>query len=465
MQGSQDPLEFLANMIVAGLEKAQTDRTKGVYFVDVQRGVKDAHMGMLPPPTELHLAFLLAFRKNKLYSTRDFTKYSIVPLEGYKTCQQWQDECFKGYEYDDHFVFKNKGAPTLNLKKHIELLLSPVGEKDEEIKEFEAKLAEWGPLFLDGEDVETVLFSSFPRCGNTMTRKYLESVLGITTGSDNHTLMSLITVGCSLPGFKGEFIVDNRTWINKTHYPIVLPMAAVQKGYKALVCIRDVYDLSYSAFNLIYTLTHNKTLTEESFEKLRKEWEEFVDLGYDGVMSWIKFWRDTAKNETIPVHFFMFEELKEFTKETLSGILSFLFDGKDLKGTYLEQRLERAVADSSSGVLYKPRQGKVAHDTSRFSEEIRKRVDYPESDNPYFFRVSDPTSKFFFWPAEEQVPERINYQTHNAQVLEKLRKGEFKKNTITANAPGTGFKMVCMEPSYFAKVQKSQLLCHLQDRE
>lgn len=87
MQGSQDPLEFLANMIVAGLEKAQTDRTKGVYFVDVQRGVKDAHMGMLPPPTELHLAFLLAFRKNKLYSTRDFTKYSIVPLEGYKTCQ------------------------------------------------------------------------------------------------------------------------------------------------------------------------------------------------------------------------------------------------------------------------------------------------------------------------------------------------------------------------------------------
>lgn len=122
MQGT-DPLDFLVNMVVAGVEKGQTDKTKGIYFLDVQRGVRDAHGGMLPPPTELQLATLLAFKKGKIYATRDFTLLSTIPLEGYKTCQQWLDEHFKGYEMDDHFVFKNKGAPVINLKKHIEMLL------------------------------------------------------------------------------------------------------------------------------------------------------------------------------------------------------------------------------------------------------------------------------------------------------------------------------------------------------
>jgi hypothetical protein len=49
----------------------------------VQRGVKEAHGGMLPPPAELHLATLLGFKKDKFYTTRDFTKFSTVPLEGF----------------------------------------------------------------------------------------------------------------------------------------------------------------------------------------------------------------------------------------------------------------------------------------------------------------------------------------------------------------------------------------------
>jgi len=61
--------------------------------------------------------------------------------------------------------------------------------------EFEKNMAEWGAMFLDGEEIENVIFASFPRSGNTMTRKYLESILGIATGSDNHTLMSLFTIG------------------------------------------------------------------------------------------------------------------------------------------------------------------------------------------------------------------------------------------------------------------------------
>lgn len=147
-------------------------------------------------------------------------------------------------------------------------------------------------MFLDGEQVDSVLFASFPRSGNTFTRKYLESILGVVTGADNHTLMSLFTVGCSLPGFKGEFTVDNSVWVNKTHFPIALPMAAQHKGTKALVCARDLYDASVSAFNLIYTVTHNKSLSDESFEKNLPAWSDFVESGYDGWKKWSEYWRE-----------------------------------------------------------------------------------------------------------------------------------------------------------------------------
>jgi hypothetical protein len=97
-------------------------------------------------------------------------------------------------------------------------------------------------LFLDGEPIDHVIFASFPRSGNTFGRKYLESITGIATGSDNHSLMSLFTMGTLLPGFKGEFTVDNKVWVNKSHYPVMLPMAAVHSGTKAIVCARDPLD-------------------------------------------------------------------------------------------------------------------------------------------------------------------------------------------------------------------------------
>jgi hypothetical protein len=82
--------------------------------------------------------------------------------------------------------------------------LQPYEGDTPEIIEFEKQLEERGPMFLDGEEIDHVIFASFPRSGNTFTRKYLESIFGIVTGSDNHTLMSLLSIGCSLPGFKGE---------------------------------------------------------------------------------------------------------------------------------------------------------------------------------------------------------------------------------------------------------------------
>lgn len=35
MQKGQDPLAFLADMVVKGLDFAQKDKTKGIYFLDI----------------------------------------------------------------------------------------------------------------------------------------------------------------------------------------------------------------------------------------------------------------------------------------------------------------------------------------------------------------------------------------------------------------------------------------------
>jgi hypothetical protein len=92
------------------------------------------------------------------------------------------------------------------------------------------------------------------------------------------------------------------------------------------------------------------------------------------------------------------------------------------------------------------------HDLSKFSEKHIKGFDGSSSDYAYFFRFSDPTSKYFYWPAEEVVPERDNYVSMNRKTLEKLRDPAREKKEKKVNAPGTGYKIPQMEPKYIAKI-------------
>lgn len=76
----------------------------------------------------------------------------------------------------------------MNLTYLKELLLS----KDL-LRTSELDWAKKGLRFLDAtEDLvgDRVAFISYPRTGNTMTRKYVESVTGINSGSDNELYYS-----------------------------------------------------------------------------------------------------------------------------------------------------------------------------------------------------------------------------------------------------------------------------------
>jgi hypothetical protein len=66
----------------------------------------------------------------------------------------------------------------------------------------------------------SIVYSTYPRSGNSLMRKYFENITGIATGSDM-VMKHTPNVALQVCGFKGEGIVDDRTWIKKSHYPWV----------------------------------------------------------------------------------------------------------------------------------------------------------------------------------------------------------------------------------------------------
>ena len=93
-----------------------------------------------------------------------------------------------------------------------------------------------------------IAFLSFPRTGNTMTRKYVESVTGIYTGSD----MDLVHMHpLQLMGMPGEeHTCDDKTvWITKMHWPSCSELMQTDWTFdKGFVVTRNPIDAIYSYF-------------------------------------------------------------------------------------------------------------------------------------------------------------------------------------------------------------------------
>ena len=74
-----------------------------------------------------------------------------------------------------------------------------------------------------GEAGETVLMTSYPRSGNTMLRKLIESITGTLTGSDSHPgramARDLKLYGLAGEGDVGKHRGGGNVWVVKTHFP------------------------------------------------------------------------------------------------------------------------------------------------------------------------------------------------------------------------------------------------------
>ena len=91
---------------------------------------------------------------------------------------------FAGYQMSPDFKIVRKTAEAWNLQEVVKLYL----KKDwtaEDLEKFNAKIEPGnGSIFLDEKcKVPKIVLSSYMRSGNALTRKFYETITGITTGS------------------------------------------------------------------------------------------------------------------------------------------------------------------------------------------------------------------------------------------------------------------------------------------
>ena len=132
------------------------------------------------------------FRDDKVLATKDMHKFSVNPAmqhtDSNKTdCMLFSDRValmYPGYLIDERLCIRaGPTSQTLNFDNLRELFLSKDLSRCAEFKWIEQE----SNRFLDGKvDMlpHSVAFSSYPRAGNSFLRRYIESITGITSGSN-----------------------------------------------------------------------------------------------------------------------------------------------------------------------------------------------------------------------------------------------------------------------------------------
>jgi len=137
--------------------------------------------------------FCRLFKADELFANSDGTEFSVKKI--YITSPNGQvDEFFSytegmrnnfpGYEIDSNNVVYNVSDKEIDLNEHWKLLLSNYDEKIYNEKVEDDTFGRTQPKFLCNGLSDAISYTSYPRSGNTMLRKYLENITGIATGSD-----------------------------------------------------------------------------------------------------------------------------------------------------------------------------------------------------------------------------------------------------------------------------------------
>lgn len=233
-------------------------------------------------------------------------------------------------------------AKTTNYKKLIAMLKSKVEADFTAFAEHYDGNDKGFFKLLDGEHVDKVAFSTFPRSGNSMLRKQVELITGISTGAS----LSLNTAtSLQIMGLAGEEIVDNRAFIIKAHHPFAYPGALEFDSTKVLMCVRNPLDCILSFASLINTMSHSADPEFSYATDFPEWWDWWVKDTAEQHAKFFKILIDACttggKN---PVYITRFEDLLSDKQNELTGVMKFLLGLDDLTGTNAERRI-RQVCD------------------------------------------------------------------------------------------------------------------------
>lgn len=187
------------------------------------------------------------------------------------------------------------------------------------------------------------LLVSYPRSGNTFLRSLLESITGVVTCSDTRPDRTLSLALAEKHDLVGEGLC--RPPICKTHWPERIGCQRYM-AQRAILVVRNPWDVIDSYWNLNLTNTHTEKVTDEIYNQFQ---DFFAELAANEMKVWLdfhNFWFSTS----IPLLVIRYEDLILNPRPEMEKILQFYTSSAidDWK-----TRLDTVLADNRSHG-YKP---------------------------------------------------------------------------------------------------------------
>jgi len=238
--------------------------------------------------------------------------------------------------------------------------------------------------FFDGEDegndLDTVVMSSYPSSGNTLLRAWLEKIMGLVTGSDCDITKKLNLQLMDM-GLAGEGLVDKRVWIVKTHYPERYGKTKFGSE-RCILLVRSPLDCVTSLFNMVCSGSHDRSITDEDFVTFKNHWAQFIEQEITVWKDFHDFWLKAK----IPVHIIRYEDIVLRPEPTFTDLMKFILNVDTIENTRVAKYIKLAILEKAPEI-YKPRKGKVNSNRAKFNpsqlefmcdyaQELLTRLDY-----------------------------------------------------------------------------------------
>ena len=283
--------------------------------------------------------------------------------------------------------------------------------------------------FLDCKDSmqgNRVALASYPRSGNSLSRKILEGITGIYTGSDSNIHLDQLLQHHGLIG--GGIYGEDSVWVTKTHYPAFKDNFPFEVD-KVVCVVRNPIDVIPSLASLFGLLSH--TLVPE------KSWNKYTcwsDLFYYFHYSWVDYHnvlREQAKHT--PTFFLTYEELMVNPVPLVKDLYCFLFDVESVDGTILEDRIVSVVGQGSmqnnAAYKLKAQAGQLYRSAHLYSSDQMKLILTEAASHLQFFDYAkSPTqtgSKTQWFELEKYDESMSNFKQHNKHYS-KMKQGDKK---------------------------------------
>ena len=104
-----------------------------------------------------------------------------------------------------------------------------------------------------------------------------------------------------------------------------------------------------------------------------EDWDWFVKEHIKVYDKFYEFWVEQSKKGH-PIHFIRFEDILTHQKDVVMGAMEFSLCQENLKGKYMEKRLDDVLEATHNTGIYKPRSGKFNASAKYFNAEHQQLV-------------------------------------------------------------------------------------------